>query len=194
MTADAGRGETPGMKRFLWGLLLLLVVCGAAGWYWQSQIIGVAGRWYMSRMAAREDRSGSLDERRKLLAQMNRYLLMPPPDDALVPELFDLTTQLSARVATGEISLNWAAYIYTAYQRDLVQQRPDGKPRRSSDEVAAQLAQYVQFFSIQKRPDQRGVTMGDLLGKEGDEVITLDEIEESERTGKEIDLRNRGAH
>jgi hypothetical protein len=182
------------MKRFLWGLLLLLVVCGAAGWYWQSQIIGVAGRWYMSRMAAREDRSGSLDERRKLLAQMNRYMLMPPPDDALVPELFDLTTQLSARVATGEISLNWAAYIYTAYQRDLVQQRPDGKPRRSSDEVAAQLAQYVRFFSIQKRPDQRGVTMGDLMGKEGDEVITLDEIEESERTGKEIDLRNRGVH
>jgi hypothetical protein len=182
------------MKRFLLGLLAVLVVGGAAAWYWQSQLVGTAGRWYMSRIAAREDRSGSLEERREFLARMNRYLLMPPPDDALVPELFDLTTQLSARVASGEMSLNWAAYIFTAYQRDLVQQRPDGTPRRSADEVAAQVARYVQFFSIQKRPDQRGVTVGDLLGREGDEVITLDEIDEAERTGKKIDLRTRGAH
>jgi hypothetical protein len=182
------------MRRFLLGLLVVLVVGGAAAWYWQSQLIGTAGRWYMSRIAAREDRSGSLEERREFLARMNRYLLMPPPDDALVPELFDLATQLSARIASGEMSLNWAAYIFTAYQRDLVQQRPDGKPRRSADEVAAQVARYVQFFSIQKRPDQRGVTMGDLLGREGDEVITLDEIEEAERSGKKIDLRTRGAH
>jgi hypothetical protein len=181
------------MKRFLSGLLLLFVVGGAAAWYWQSQLIGMTGRWYMARIAAREDRSAVLDERRAFLAQMNRYLLMPPPDDALVPELFDLTTQLSARTASGEISLSWAAYIFTTYQRDMVQQRPDGKPRRSSEEVGAHLAQYVQFFSIERRPDQRGITVGDILG-EGDEVITLDEIEESERTGKTIDLRTRGAN
>jgi hypothetical protein len=117
---------------------------------------------------------------------------MPPPDDALVPELFDLVTQLSSRVATGEISLNWAAYIYTTYQRDMIQQRPTGMPRRSSDEVGEQLARYVRFFSIQKRPDQRGVTVSDLMGT-GDDVISLDEIEEAERTGKDIDLRTRGA-
>ena len=180
------------MKRFLLGLLMLVGVGGAAAWYWQSQLIGMGGRWYLARIAGREDRTGELTERRRFLAQMNRYLLMPPPDDALVPELFDLTTQLSARVATGEISLSWAAYIFTAYQRDMVQQRPHGQPRRSTEEVGAQLARYVEFFSIQKRPDQRGVTVGDLMGN-GDDVITLEEIEESERSGATIDLRTRGA-
>jgi hypothetical protein len=180
------------MKRILLGVLLLLVVGGAAAWYWQSQLIGNAGKWYLGRIAARENASGSLDERRRMLAQMNRYMLMPPPDDALVPELFDLVTQLSSRVATGEISLNWAAYIYTTYQRDMIQQRPDGTPRRSPDEVGQQLARYVEFFQIKKRPDQRGVTVSDLMGT-GDDVISLEEIEEAERTGKEIDLRTRGA-
>jgi len=117
---------------------------------------------------------------------------MPPPDDVLVPELFDLVTQLSSRVATGEVSLNWGAYIYTAYQRDMLQERPSGTPRRSPEEVGAQLTRYIQFFAIQKRPDQRGVTVGDLMGT-GDDVITLDEIQQAEKSGKEIDLRNRGA-
>ncbi len=180
------------MKRVLLGLLLFAVIGGAAAWYWQSQLIGVAGRWYLVRIADREQRAGGLAERRQMLAQMNRYLLMPPPDDALVPELFDLVTQLSSRVASGEISLNWAAYIYTSYQRDMVQQRPDGTPRRSREEVGEQLARYVEFFAIQKRPDQRGVTVGDLMGT-GDDVISLEEIEEAERTGKDLDLRTRGA-
>jgi len=180
------------MKRVLLALLLLLLIGGGAAWYWQSQLIGTAGRWYLGRIASRENASGTLDERRRILAQMNRYLLMPPPADAQVPELFDLVTQLSSRIATGEISLNWAAYIYTTYQRDMIQQRPDGLPRRSSDEVGAQLARYVEFFHIQKRPDQRGVTVSDLMGT-GDDVISLDEIKEAERTGKQIDLRNRGA-
>jgi len=34
--------------------------------------------------------------------------------------------------------------------------------------------------------------VGDLMGT-GDDVISLDEIKEAERTGKEIDLRTRGA-
>lgn len=176
----------------LLALLVLLVVGGGAAWYWQSQVIGTAGRWYLSRIANRENASGSLDERRRMLAQMNRYLLMPPPADSQVPELFDLVTQLSSRIATGEVSLNWAAYIYTSYQRDMIQQRPGGQPRRSPDEVGVQLARYIEFFHIQKRPDQRGVTVGDLMGT-GDDVISLDEIKEAEKTGKEIDLRTRGA-
>jgi hypothetical protein len=180
------------MRRVLLAVLLLLVVGVGAAWYWQSQVIGTAGRWYLSRIAARENASGSLDERRRMLAQMNRYLLMPPPDDAQVPELFDLVTQLSSRVATGEVSLNWAAYIYTTYQRDMIQQRPDGKPERSPEEVGAQLARYIEFFHIRKRPDQRGVTVGDLMGT-GDDVISLDEIKEAEKSGKQIDLRTRGA-
>jgi hypothetical protein len=45
---------------------------------------------------------------------VNRQLFMPPPSDALVPELFDLVTLVSSRVAV-EISLNWVAYLYTTY-------------------------------------------------------------------------------
>ena len=180
------------MKRFLPVFLLLLLTGGVAAWYWQSQLIGTAGRWYLGRIAASENQNGSVAKRREILAQMNRYMLMPAPDDALVPELFDLVTQLSSRVATGEISLNWAAYIYTAYQRDMIQQRPNGMPRRSPEEVGVQLAQYIQFFSIQKRPDQKGVTINDLMGT-GDDVISLDEIQEAEKKGKSIDLRTRGA-
>jgi hypothetical protein len=192
LTAAGGRGQVSSMKRFLPVFLLLLLVGGVAAWYWQSQLIGTAGRWYLGRIAASENQNGSVTKRREILAQMNRYMLMPAPDDALVPELFDLVTQLSSRVATGEISLNWAAYIYTAYQRDMIQQRPDGQPRRSPEEVGVQLAQYIQFFSIQKRPDQKGVTINDLMGT-GDDVITLDEIQEAEKKGKSIDLRTRGA-
>jgi hypothetical protein len=179
------------MKRVLLGVLLVLVVGGAAAWYWQSQLIGTAGKWYLGRIARSEGETGSLTRRREMLAQLNRYLLMPPPDDVLVPELFDLVTQLSSRVATGEVSLNWAAYIYTAYQRDMVRDRPDGTPRRSPEEVQTQLVRYIEFFSIRKRPDQRGVTVTDLMGT-GDDVISLEEIQEAERSGKQIDLRTRG--
>ncbi len=180
------------MKRFVAGALALLLVGGAACWYWQSALLGATSSWYLRRVAAREDRSGDIAERRRVVAQTNRYLLMPPPDDALVPELFDLLTQLSARVTTGEVSLNWAAYVFTAYQRDLVQQRPAGLPRRSAADVGMELERYLQFYSIQKRPDQPGYTVGDILGT-GDDVITLEEIEEADRAGQEIDLRTRGA-
>jgi hypothetical protein len=180
------------MKRYLPAILLVLLAGGVAAWYWQSQLIGHAGSWYLGHIAASENQTGSVAKRRDILAQLNRYMLMPAPDDALVPELFDLVTQLSSRVATGEISLNWAAYIYTAYQRDMIQQRPNGTPRRSPDEVGAQLAHYIEFFSIQKRPDAKGVTINDLMGT-GDDVITLDEIQEAEKSGKSIDLRTRGA-
>lgn len=44
------------------------------------------------------------------------------------------------------------------------------------------------FYAIQKRPDARGVTVADMLGT-GHDVITLEEIEEAERLGKEIDPR-----
>jgi len=46
---------------------------------------------------------------------------------------------------------------------------------------------------VQKRPDVEGVKVGDLLGVEGDDVLTLEEIEAADREGREIDLKNRGA-
>jgi hypothetical protein len=192
LTAVAWRDEVEIMKRTLLAVLLVLIVGGLAAWHWQSQLIGTGAQWYLGRIAHSEGSSGTVERRSAILTQLNRYLLMPPPPDVYVPELFDLVTALSSRVATGEVSLNWAAYIYTAYQRDMVQQRPTGRPRRSIDEVNAELGRYIQFFAIQKRPDQQGVTVGDLMGT-GDDVITLDEIQQSEKSGKEIDLRTRGA-
>ena len=169
-------------------LFAVVLVGGFVAWRKQSVVIGSAAQWYLSRVAESETTSGKLDHRREILAQVNRQLFMPPPSDALVPELFDFVTLVSKRVATGEISLNWVAYLYTTYQRDMVEKRPAGMPRRSTDEVHAELDRLIAFYAIQKRPDQEGIKVGDILGT-GDDVITLDEIE----SGKDIDLRTRGA-
>jgi hypothetical protein len=177
--------------RALLVVLAVLVIGGAAAWHYQSVLIGRAAEWYLSRVAESENTSGKLERRREILAGLNRQLLMPPPPDALVPELFDLVTLVSSRVATGEISLNWVAYLYTTYQRDMAIQRPTGTPRRTFDQVRSELERLVQFYSIQKRPDQEGIKVGDILGT-GDDVISLDEIEEAEQSGKTIDLRTRG--
>jgi len=173
-------------------LVGVLVVGGAAAWHWQSVVIGRAAEWYLSRVAESENTSGRLERRKDILASLNRQLLMPAPPDALVPELFDLVTVVSSRVATGEISLNWVAYIYTTYQRDMVEQRPTGTPRRSYDQVHTEVDRLVAFYAIRKRPDQEGIKVGDILGT-GDDVISLDEIEAAEKSGKSIDLRTRGA-
>ena len=178
--------------RILLVLLGVLVVGGFVAWRQQSVLIGRAAEWYLSRVAAAETASGKTEERRKILANVNKQLLMPAPDDPLVPELFDLLTQVASRVATGEISLNWFAYIYTTYQRDMIQQRPTGTPRRSDAEVRAEVDRLVKFYSIGKRPDVDGIKVGDILGT-GDDVISLDEIEAAEKSGKNIDLRTRGA-
>lgn len=167
---------------------VVLVVGGAIAWRKQSVLIGMGAEWYLSRVAESENTSGKLDKRREILTGLNRQLFMPAPPDALIPELFDLVTLVSSRVATGEISLNWVAYLYTTYQRDMVEQRPNGNPRRTLDQVHAELDRLVQFYAIQKRPEQNGIKVGDLLGT-GDDTISLDEIE----SGKDIDLRTRGA-
>jgi hypothetical protein len=173
-------------------VVAVLVVGGGVAWWNQSVILGRAAEWYLTRVSDAETSSGTIDRRRQILSTINKQLLMPAPPDALVPELFDLVTLVSSRVATGEISLNWVAYIYTSYQRDMVEQRPSGTPRRNREQVKAELERLVRFYAIQKRPDQQGIKVGDLLGT-GDDVITLDEIEQSEKSGKEIDLRTRGA-
>ena len=178
--------------RVLLALTAVLVVGGAAAWHWQSQLIGRGAEWYLSRVAESENTSGKLERRKEILTGINRQLLMPAPDDTLVPELFDLVTLVSSRVATGDISLNWVAYIYTTYQRDMVDQRPNGIPRRSIEQVHDELDRLVKFYSIQKRPEQAGIKVGDILGT-GDDVISLDEIEAAEKSGKQIDLRTRGA-
>lgn len=179
--------------KILLAIVAALTLLGVAAWRYQSQLIGRGAEWYLTRVAAQEADDQDVSHRRTVVTAFNRQLLMPPPPDALVPELFDVVTLVARRVATGEISFAWVAHLYTSYQRDLALERPSGQPRRSTDEVRAQIDRYLEFYAIQKRPDASGVTVGDLLGT-GDDVITLEEIEEAERTGREIDLRTRGAH
>lgn len=169
------------------------IAVGVLVWRQQSRILGVAASSYLARIASTEEGSGALAARRRVLDPLHRRLLLTTAPDALVPELFDLLTALSAQMATGEVSVPWAAYIYTAYERDLVRDRPAGAPRRSTAEVAAELARYREFYAIQKRPDEPGWRFGDLVA-DGDDVITRDEIDEAERTGRPIDLRTRGLH
>jgi hypothetical protein len=110
----------------------------------------------------------------------------------MVPELFEVVRDLSADVATGDVSLNWAAWIYSTYQQDMLRDRPGGQPPRSPEAVGGEIARLRDYYAIQKRPEAKGVTVAEMLGT-GDDVITLDEIEASDRNGKPIDLRTRGA-
>jgi hypothetical protein len=172
--------------RLALGAGLGLAVAAAAVWYWQSEIIGVGARWYLQRVAAREEASGSLEERRRAVYQMHRLLLLNPPPDALVPELFDLVTAVSSRVATGEIDFAWAAYVYTSYERDLVRDRPQGAPRRALSEVEREVERYVQFYALQKRPDADGVRLRDLTGRPPGRSFTVEEIEQAAREGRDL--------
>jgi hypothetical protein len=115
---------------------------------------------------------------------------MPAPPDAMVPELFDLITLLSNRIARGAISLDWGAYVYTSYVRDMVRDRPDGSPVRTTAQVASELQRYVEFYSLRKRPDAPGMRVGDLLGA-GEDTYTVDEIEQAYREGRDLSVRKR---
>jgi hypothetical protein len=175
-----------GGTRIALGVGLAVVVAGGAAWHWQSEIIGVGARWYLQRVAAREEASGSLEERRRTVAQMHRILLLMPPPDPLVPELFDLITVVSSRVATGAIDLAWAAYVYNSYERDLVRDRPQGTPRRAMPAVEREVERYVQFYALQKRPDDDGVKLRDLAGAPEGKSFTLEEIERADREGRDL--------
>lgn len=91
---------------------------------------------------------------------VHNVLLLQPPPPATVDELYDVYLIVSERAATGEISPGWTAYIYVNYYRDMVRDRPDGKPRRSHDEVHAEVDRYVEFFYIRKRPEARPSPFG----------------------------------
>jgi len=70
-----------------------------------------------------------------------------------------------------------------------VRDRPSGEPRRSPDEVRKELERFVEFYAIQKRPEVEGITVGDLMGSDDEDVLTLEEIEAAEAAGREIDPR-----
>jgi hypothetical protein len=172
-------------KRILVGCLMTLVAVGAGAWHWQSELIGIGTRWYLARLAASEEATGDLRQRRDAVARIHRALLLGPPVDALVPELFDLLTAVSSRVATGEIDLDWAAYVYNSYERDMVRDRPNGAPRRSPAEIEAAVVDYVKFYTLQKRPDVPGTSLRALAGADIGESYTVEEIEEAAREGRD---------
>jgi hypothetical protein len=175
-------------RRVLLAILLLVVALGGLGWRYQSRVIGIGARAYLGWVARREEATGDLTRRREAVARLNKLLLMPPPPDALVPELFDLMTAMSQRVSSGQIDFAWAAYVFTSYQQDLLRDRPDGKPRRRFDEVEAALAKYVEFYHLEKRPDAKGLTVRDLTG-DGGESYTVEEIDKAAREGRQLPLK-----
>lgn len=174
------------MKRALGTAALVLLVLAAAGWIWRNELVGVATRVYLARLAAAEEDSGDLTQRRAAVARVHRMLLMQPPADALVPELFDLLGALTPRVSSGEINLDWAAYVYTSYMRDLTRDRPRGTPRRSSGEIDAAVAEYVHFYTLQKRHDVPAPGLRAVTGQPEGESYTVEEIERAAREGREI--------
>ena len=166
--------------------LAVIAVAGFLAWHYQSQLIGLAARSYLQRVASREEAKGDLTQRRQTIARIHRQLLIAPPSDALVPELYDLVTLLSTRVATGEISMSWSAYVYTSHLRDTVLSRPDGQPRRSTEKLQEFVQKQVEFFYLRKRPDYDGYRVGDFIG-DGDSY-TVEEIEEAHRQGRDLSL------
>jgi hypothetical protein len=109
----------------------------------------------LRRIAAEDDPAGRLERRRTVVAGVDRQLLMPAPDDALVPELFDVVVALAPRMESGAVRPSWGSYLYTTYERELRRDRPTGRPRRTSAEIETVLDGYVEFFRI--RADPRAV-------------------------------------
>ncbi len=91
---------------------------------------------------------------------VHQVLLLAPPPQQLVPELWDFYLVLSERAATGEVSPGWAAYLYTNYFLDLVQQRPSGLPRRDRNEIRQHLQASIEYYNIRKRPEARPAPFG----------------------------------
>ena len=175
-------------RRFLSVSFIILLVAGVAAWRYQSAIIGLGARWYLSHLAAAERADGSLMRRRGAVAGLHRFLLMPAPPDGMVDELFELMTLITQRVASGDMSPSWGAYVYTGYVRDLMRDRPDGRPPRDTAAVRAALEQAEGFYAIRARPDVPGIRLGDVLGAPGDSY-TKDEIEQAAREGRDLPLR-----
>lgn len=177
------------MRRGRIGLAIAAVLLIAASlvWRYQSDLIGLGIRWYLHRVGAAEARDGTLERRRAAVAGMHRLLLMSPPPDALVPEMFEVITLLGQWTASGEVPFAWGAYIYTDYFRTLLAERPDGTPPRSPEEVRTALDRVVAFYTVRRRPGETGLTVGALLG--GPDTYTKDEIEQAAGEGRQLPLR-----
>jgi len=106
----------------------------------------------LRKIAAAEEAKKELTRRRELVAGIDRQLLMPPPDDLFVPELFDFVVALAPRMESGVVSPAWASYLYTTYQRELQEKRPDGHPRREAADIEPVIDGYIEFYQIRLDP------------------------------------------
>ncbi len=175
-----------------WLVATGLIAGGAAGavWYFQSQIIGMSAKLYLQNVASREEASGGLERRRRTISRLHRTLLIAPPPNAIIPELFDYLTELSVRTASGEISWAWSAYLYTSHLRTAIA-RPHGMPRASAEQLAAEIQEGVEFFHLQQRPDAPGLKVKDLWGDGNNgESFTLEEIEQAAREGRDLTIED----
>jgi hypothetical protein len=103
-----------------------------------------------------DDAAGRLDRRREVVATLNRQLLMPPPDDHLVPELFDLVVALAPQMEAGVVSPAWGSHLFTTYQRELAAERPDGTPRRSTADIDRIIVEWKAFYALRSDPRRGG--------------------------------------
>jgi len=106
----------------------------------------------LRRVASEDEATGRIERRRAVLVGLNRELLMAPPDDRLVPELFDFVVALAPRMESGVVSPAWGSYLYTTYQRDLNAEPPVGRPRRTMPELDAVLDRWIDFYQIRSNP------------------------------------------
>lgn len=169
-------------------LAIALLLVGGAAWHWQSRLIGWAGTRYLAHLEAADDAAGSLARRRDLLTRLHERLLLQPPPDALVPALFDVAAELTPRVARGEMTLAWAAYLYTNWARDLREQGAAGASPPDRGAIHAKIEQQIAFFAIRKRPDVPGVRLHDLVGGDDEDVLTLEQIDRAYEEGRTLDL------
>jgi hypothetical protein len=115
----------------------------------------------LARTAAREEASGTIDQRTAVVGDVHAQLLAPAPPDALVPELFDVLVAVAPRMESGAISPAWASYVYTSYERDLRRERSSGAPRRSPVEIEFAVQGHVEFYRLRAREGQRAPTLED---------------------------------
>ena len=144
-------------SRWTAALLVVCLGCAAPAPYplpaGIAELVLPADAATLQRIAAEDDLVDRLARRREIIAGVDRQLLMTTqPDDALVPELFDFVVALAPRMESGTIDAAWGSHLYTTYQRDLRNDRPSGRPRRSPTEIAGVLDHYVEFYRIQANP------------------------------------------
>ncbi len=154
-----GSGARPGTRRVL-AVLASVSIAGCAAQPARPPLpAGIAelqlpaSSTTLRGIAGSEESSGALDQRRELLAGIARQLLMAPPGDVFVPELFDFLVALAPRMESGAVSAAWGSYLYTTYQRELLEERPAGRPRRPAVEIEPVLDGYVEYFSLRADPN-----------------------------------------